>query len=65
MSASDRAALPAVGTTTIGGTDYLTMTYRQNYAITGITVSVQTSPTYRRGRLLRKAKVFLRRRQPM
>ena len=44
MSATDRAALPAPAKTTIGGSQYLTLTYRQNAAMTGITVNVQTSP---------------------
>jgi len=44
MSASDRAALPVGGKTTISGTTYLTLTYRQNALKTGTTVNVQTSP---------------------
>jgi hypothetical protein len=44
MSAADRAELPTVGTTTIGNTQYLTLTYRQYALETGITVNVQTSP---------------------
>lgn len=43
MSATDRAALPAVGMTTNGGTNYLTLTYRENPTTTGLTISVQTS----------------------
>jgi hypothetical protein len=45
MSASDRAALPTVGvdTTTKPGTEYLTLTYRKNAFLTGITINVQTS----------------------
>ena len=45
MSASDRAALPALGIddTTTPGTEYLTLTYRENQLMTGITVNVQTS----------------------
>jgi beta-glucanase (GH16 family) len=45
MSASDASVLPHVGsdTTTTPGTTYLTMTYRQNAAMTGVTVNVQTS----------------------
>ena len=44
MSSTDRAALPAVGTTTTSGTTYLTLTYRQYALETGIMVNVQTSP---------------------
>jgi hypothetical protein len=43
MNASDKAALPAVGISTIVGTEYLTLTYRQNPLETGITINVQTS----------------------
>lgn len=43
MSASDRAALPAVGLTTISGSTYLTLTYRQNKTETGLTINAQTS----------------------
>jgi len=43
LTTSARAALPTVGTTTLGGTAYLTLTYRQNQAATGLTVNVQTS----------------------
>jgi hypothetical protein len=43
MSATDWAALPSVGTTTSGGTPYLTLTYRQYALESGITVNVQTS----------------------
>ena len=44
MAASDWAALPAAGVTTLSGSSYLTLTYRQNPLETGLTVSVQTSP---------------------
>jgi hypothetical protein len=44
MTAPDRAALPVVGTMTVGKTSYLTLTYRENPTTTGITVNVQTSP---------------------
>jgi hypothetical protein len=44
MSATDYAALPTAGTTTVSGTQYLTLTYRENALETGITVNVQTSP---------------------
>jgi cyclophilin family peptidyl-prolyl cis-trans isomerase len=44
MSATDCAKLPTVGTTTIGGTPYLTLTYHQYTALVGTTVNVQTSP---------------------
>jgi hypothetical protein len=43
MSSTDRAALPAVGRTTIAGVPYLTLTYRKNATASGINVSVQTS----------------------
>ena len=43
MTAADRAALPTVGTTTVNGVPYLTLTYRANPYVSGITVSVQTS----------------------
>jgi len=42
MSNADREALPVAGFTTVNGTAYLTLTYRQNPNITGLTVSVQT-----------------------
>jgi carbohydrate binding protein with CBM6 domain/pectate lyase-like protein len=45
MSAADLAALPQVGrdTTTTPGTQYLTLTYRENASINGLTVNVQMS----------------------
>jgi cyclophilin family peptidyl-prolyl cis-trans isomerase len=43
MSATDRAALPVLGTTTINSLPYLTLTYRQFALKTGITTHVQTS----------------------
>lgn len=43
MSAADRAALPVVGTTTYLETPCLTLTYRQNPLVSGLTVNVQTS----------------------
>jgi hypothetical protein len=43
MTASDRAALPVLGKTTLGGTEYLTLTYRHSVLATGVTVKVQTS----------------------
>jgi len=43
MSANARAALPAVGLTSISGSSYLTLSFRQNREETGITVNVQTS----------------------
>lgn len=43
MSANDRAALPVVGMTTISGTKYLTLTYRQNAQKIDASVYVQTS----------------------
>jgi len=47
MSATDYTALPTLGMTTTGGTEYLTLTYRQYALATGITVNVQTSPDLR------------------
>ncbi|HUC85103.1 MAG TPA: putative Ig domain-containing protein, partial [Candidatus Acidoferrales bacterium] len=46
MTADDYAALPISGldTTTTPGITYLTLTYRQNQPITGVTVNIQTSP---------------------
>jgi hypothetical protein len=44
MTNGDRASLPVVGTTTIGGNPYLTLTYGQNSLETGITINVQCSP---------------------
>jgi hypothetical protein len=44
MTSTDRAALPTMGTATVSGTQYLTLTYRRNAALSGITVHVQTSP---------------------
>ncbi|TCO82588.1 putative Ig domain-containing protein, partial [Chthoniobacter flavus] len=43
MSATDHAALPVAGMTTIGGTPYLTLTYRLNATESGLTLGVQTS----------------------
>ena len=43
MSGTDRAALPTLGVTTSGGTEYLTLSYRQYASASGITVNVQTS----------------------
>jgi len=43
MTAADRAALPVLATTSISGTQYLTLTYRQYALKTGITVNLQTS----------------------
>jgi len=43
MAVADRAALPVVGAQTISGTQYLTLTYRQNQTLSGVTVTVQTS----------------------
>ena len=44
MSASDRAALPAFAITMSNGTQYLSLTYRQYASLSGVSVSVQTSP---------------------
>ncbi len=44
MSATDRSALPILDTTTIGGTQYLTLTYREYALASGVTVNFQTSP---------------------
>jgi len=43
LSLSDRSALPAVGSTTTGGIQYLKLTYRQYALETGLTINVQTS----------------------
>lgn len=43
MTATDRAALPVMDIITSGGIRYLTLTYRQNSSMTGVTVSVQKS----------------------
>lgn len=43
MTSVDRAALPTVGLATSGGAQYLTLTYRQNLGITGVSVNVQIS----------------------
>ena len=42
MSAASLAALPTPGLQTVSGTQYLTLTYRQNQALAGVTVAVQT-----------------------
>ena len=44
LTAAERAALPVAGTAAAGGTQYLTLTYRQNALATGVTSSVQVSP---------------------
>ena len=43
MSAADRVALPAAGTTMVGGVRYLTLSYRKNAAASGISLYVDTS----------------------
>ena len=43
MSTTDRAALPVLGTVTVNGTQYLTLTYRENPTETGIIVTPQSS----------------------
>ena len=43
MNSSDRAALPVVGTNTVNGTRYLTLTFRQFALATGISLQVQGS----------------------
>ncbi len=43
LTAADRAALPTVGTTFIGGQPYLTLTYRQFALASGVSCSVQIS----------------------
>jgi len=43
ISAADRAKLPTLGTTKIGTTNYITLTYHQYAALVGVTVNVQTS----------------------
>ena len=42
--AADRSALPVFGMTTTGVATYLTLTYRQYASLTGVTITVQTSP---------------------
>jgi cyclophilin family peptidyl-prolyl cis-trans isomerase len=44
LTVTARANLPALGTTTISGTKYLTLTFHQHNALVGVTVNVQTSP---------------------
>ncbi len=44
MSAGDRAALPTGAITTSNGTQYLSLAYRQYASLSGVSVSVQTSP---------------------
>jgi cyclophilin family peptidyl-prolyl cis-trans isomerase len=44
LTVTERANLPALGTTTISGTKYLTLTFHQHNALVGVTVNVQTSP---------------------
>jgi N-acetylneuraminic acid mutarotase len=43
MTDADKAALPAVGTTTIAGTKYLTLTYRASKTTSGLVINVQIS----------------------
>ena len=43
MGTADRAALPTIGTVMIGQTPCATLTYRENAAITGISVVAETS----------------------
>lgn len=43
MGASDLAALPVGGLTSLGGSSYLTLTSRRNPFYSGITINVQTS----------------------
>jgi hypothetical protein len=43
VTPATRAALPVVGSTTIGNTEYVTLTYRQYAKATGISISVQNS----------------------
>ena len=47
ISAQGRTALPTLGLADIGGTTYLTLTYRQYAMLTGVTVHVQTSSDLR------------------
>jgi hypothetical protein len=44
MTSADRAAMPVFDSTTLNGTRYLTLTYRQYAYETGITINAQTSP---------------------
>lgn len=43
MTVADRNALPEVDMPNISGTDYLTLSYRQNANLSGVTVLLQTS----------------------
>jgi hypothetical protein len=43
MSSNDRDALPKLGSTVVGQTTYLTLTYRENPTQTGLTIRVQGS----------------------
>jgi cyclophilin family peptidyl-prolyl cis-trans isomerase len=43
MTAADRAKLPTVGTTTVSGTMYMTLTYHQRPNLVGVFVNVETS----------------------
>ncbi len=43
MSTTDRAKLPTVGTTMVGGTTYVTLSYHQLLSLSGVTVGIQTS----------------------
>lgn len=43
MSATDRAATATIGAITISGTSYLTLTWRQNAALSGVTVTPQST----------------------
>jgi hypothetical protein len=44
MTPADRAALPVLGTITITGVNYLTLTYRQYALATNIFIIIQASP---------------------
>jgi hypothetical protein len=43
LSAADRMALPVVGIASRNGADYLTLTYRQNGTMNGVSIVLQTS----------------------
>ena len=44
LGTTDKVALPQVALTTVANVSYLTLTYRQNPTVSGITVNVQSSP---------------------
>lgn len=44
MTGANRVNLPILGTTTISGTQYVTLTYHQRNELVGVNVNVETSP---------------------